>query len=336
MSDNHKLFARRYDSDAKDDKNKILAEIICEFMNHMSPAEQRVAHFLLGSDKSIDKLSCTEIAHSTNVSKPTVVRFCQKMGFNGIGELRQTIEAKTHGARCFAHDAVHDFDRNTQVFKKINYRAICDLINFQKSLSDSVITEVNGILYAAYSKNRQIDFFGFNAKDFVAQEAQQKFSAAGCRTSFVFDFHQQAMRLNNYSKDDVVIIFSGSIDIGPMKKMSCFYERSQAKILFIGEYSKSKYFSPDAKIDLSDDRDYFGHLSTTSRIIYSILIDSLLVNLSLLIGYEAISKNIFCFDEIMEICQIALKTSRVGHRGFIDFLCDLPLPRLIKIGRAHV
>jgi RpiR family carbohydrate utilization transcriptional regulator len=52
-------------------------------MPALPPAEQRVAKLLLADPRNFATLPVGELAERSHVSKPTVVRFCRSVGYDG-------------------------------------------------------------------------------------------------------------------------------------------------------------------------------------------------------------------------------------------------------------
>ena len=72
----------------------------------LAPAEQRVGRLVLTDPRAFANLPITELADRSHVSKPTVVRFCRSMGYDGLSDfklkLAQSLFREFH-ARCFWH-----------------------------------------------------------------------------------------------------------------------------------------------------------------------------------------------------------------------------------------
>ncbi len=57
-------------------------------MPSLAPAEQRVGKLVLLDPRSFASLPVSELADRAHVSKPTVVRFCRSMGYDGLSDFR--------------------------------------------------------------------------------------------------------------------------------------------------------------------------------------------------------------------------------------------------------
>ncbi|MDO8718771.1 MAG: transcriptional regulator, partial [Polaromonas sp.] len=54
----------------------------------LAPAEQRVAHLVLSDARAFASLPVTELAARAHVSKPTVIRFCRSVGYDGLSDFK--------------------------------------------------------------------------------------------------------------------------------------------------------------------------------------------------------------------------------------------------------
>ena len=52
----------------------------------LAPAEQRVGKLCLNDPRAFAKLPVSELADRAHVSKPTVVRFCRSVGYDGLAD----------------------------------------------------------------------------------------------------------------------------------------------------------------------------------------------------------------------------------------------------------
>ena len=57
-------------------------------MPSLAPAEQRVARLVLSDPRAFANLPVSELADRAHVSKPTVVRFCRSVGYDGLSDFK--------------------------------------------------------------------------------------------------------------------------------------------------------------------------------------------------------------------------------------------------------
>ena len=54
----------------------------------LAPAEQRVGKLVLSDARAFANLPISELADRAHVSKPTVVRFCRSLGYDGLSDFK--------------------------------------------------------------------------------------------------------------------------------------------------------------------------------------------------------------------------------------------------------
>ena len=69
-------------------EGSLMLERIRAAMPALPPAEQRVAKLVLNDARSFATLPVGELAHRAHVSKPTVVRFCRSVGYDGLADFK--------------------------------------------------------------------------------------------------------------------------------------------------------------------------------------------------------------------------------------------------------
>ena len=57
-------------------------------LSALPPAEQRVGKLVVADARKFVSLPISEIADRSHVSKPTVVRFCRSMGYDGLSDFK--------------------------------------------------------------------------------------------------------------------------------------------------------------------------------------------------------------------------------------------------------
>ncbi|MCB2028433.1 MAG: MurR/RpiR family transcriptional regulator, partial [Rhodoferax sp.] len=57
----------------------------------LAPAEQRVAKLVLANPRAFASLPVAELADRAHVSKPTVVRFCRSVGYDGLADFKRKL-----------------------------------------------------------------------------------------------------------------------------------------------------------------------------------------------------------------------------------------------------
>ena len=77
----------------------------------LPPAEQRVAKLVLADPRSFASMPVGELAERAHVSKPTVVRFCRSVGYDGLADFKLKLAGTVNEGVPFVHRAVDEDDK---------------------------------------------------------------------------------------------------------------------------------------------------------------------------------------------------------------------------------
>lgn len=147
--------------------------------DQFSPAEKRVADWLLSHPYRIADMRLAEVADAADVSDPTVVRFCRSVGCNGFSDLKLTLARQLATQTDQVHTDIDRHDDTQTVTRKIISASISELQRVQESLNSQSIADVAHRLVSA----RRILFAGVGASAMVAHDAHNKFFRLGLPTA---------------------------------------------------------------------------------------------------------------------------------------------------------
>ena len=88
-------------------------------LSSLAPAEQRVGKLVLLDPRSFASLPVTELAARAHVSKPTVVRFCRSMGYDGLSDFKLKLAGTVSEGVPFIHRSVDLDDKVNDVLVKV-------------------------------------------------------------------------------------------------------------------------------------------------------------------------------------------------------------------------
>lgn len=147
-----------------------------------------------------------DLANQSDVSEPTVMRFCKALGFEGFQAFKLELAQYLGSGGSFSQFRVGPNDQVSTVSKKVFETTIGSLINVRDML-DPVALE-NAI--EALSKAKRVEFYGFGASASVAIDAQHKFFRLQVSAAAYTDQHIQHMSAISLKKGDVVVAISQS------------------------------------------------------------------------------------------------------------------------------
>jgi RpiR family carbohydrate utilization transcriptional regulator len=179
-------------------------------MPSLAPAEQRVAKLVLGDPRSFANLPVSELADRAHVSKPTVVRFCRSMGYDGLSDFKLKLAGSVSEGVPFIHRSVDADDKTGDVLVKVIDNTVAALLKYRNDASTFAIDRAAEALAAACRSGKRIEFYGAGNSGIVAQDAQHKFFRLGVNCIAYSDGHMQVMGATLLGPGDCVLMVSNS------------------------------------------------------------------------------------------------------------------------------
>jgi RpiR family transcriptional regulator, carbohydrate utilization regulator len=176
----------------------------------LPPAEQRVAKLLLADPRSFATLPVTELAERAHVSKPTVVRFCRSVGYDGLADFKRKLAGSVNEGVPYVHRAVDDDDKAGDIVVKVIDNAVAAMLRYRNAAAVQAIERAVMALTEAGREGRRIEFYGVGNSGIVAQDAQHKFFRLGVSATAVSDGHVQVMSATMLKPGDCAVIISNS------------------------------------------------------------------------------------------------------------------------------
>lgn len=176
----------------------------------LPPAEQRVAKLLLADPRSFANLPVSELADRSHVSKPTVVRFCRSVGYDGLADFKLKLAGSVNEGVPFVHRAVDEDDKPGDLIVKVVDNAVAALLHYRNDAASHAFERAIAALSEAGRQQRRIEFFGVGNSGIVALDAQHKFFRLGVNTFACSDGHIQLMSATMLGPGDCAVIISNS------------------------------------------------------------------------------------------------------------------------------
>jgi RpiR family carbohydrate utilization transcriptional regulator len=250
----------------------------------LAPAEQRVGKLCLADPRAFAKLPVSELADRSHVSKPTVVRFCRSVGYDGLSDFKLKLAGTVNEGVPFIHRSVDADDKIGDVMVKVIDNTVAAFLKYRNDASTMAIEKAVVALVQAYQAGRQIQFFGVGNSGIVAQDAQHKFFRLGVNTTAYSDGHMQVMSASVLKAGDCVVVVSNS---GRTRDLmdACDIARKNGAITIVITASGSPLASA-GHIHLSADHPegYDKYSPMVSRLLHLMIVDILATAVALRIG----------------------------------------------------
>jgi RpiR family carbohydrate utilization transcriptional regulator len=176
----------------------------------LPPAEQRVAKLLLADPRAFATLPVAELSERAHVSKPTVVRFCRSVGYDGLADFKRKLAGSVNEGVPFVHRAVDEDDKTSDIVVKVIDNAVSALLKYRNDAASHAFERAITALAEAGRTAKRIEFYGVGNSGIVAQDAQHKFFRLGVHAAAVSDGHVQVMSATMLEPGDCAVIISNS------------------------------------------------------------------------------------------------------------------------------
>jgi RpiR family carbohydrate utilization transcriptional regulator len=254
----------------------------------LPPAEQRVAKLVLADARSFASLPVSELADRAHVSKPTVVRFCRSVGYDGLADFKLKLAGMVNEGVPFVHRAVDEDDKAGDLVVKVIDNAVAALLAYRNHAASTAFERAIDALAQAGRNGRRIEFYGVGNSGIVAQDAQHKFFRLGVIAAAVSDGHVQVMSATMLQPGDCVVIISNSGRSRDLLDAAEIARRKGAtSIVITASGSPLAHAASGAQqILLAADHpeDYDRYSPMVSRLLHLVIIDILTTGVALKLG----------------------------------------------------
>ena len=265
-----------------------ILERIKAAMPALPPAEQRVAKLLLSDARAFANLPVSELAERSHVSKPTVVRFCRSVGYDGLADFKRKLAGSVNEGVPFVHRSVDEDDKPADLIVKVVDNAVAALLHYRNDAAGHAFERAINALAEAGRTDKRIEFYGVGNSGIVAEDAQHKFFRLGINTATCSDGHVQLMSATMLEPGDCVVIISNSGRSRDLLDAAEIARKKGATIIIITASSSPLALVAQTPgqillaVDHPEDYDHYSPM--VSRLLHLIVIDILTTGVALRLG----------------------------------------------------
>lgn len=250
----------------------------------LAPAEQRVAKLVLQDPRSFASLPVSELAERAHVSKPTVVRFCRSMGYDGLSDFKLKLAGTVSEGVPFIHLSVDADDKTSDVMVKLIDNTVAAFLKYRNDASHHAIERAVDALMATWKGKGRIEFYGAGNSGIVAQDAQHKFFRLGINAVAYSDGHMQVMGASLLSPGDCLVIVSNSGRTRDLMDAADIARRHGATVITITTSGSPLAQAGHIHLAADHPEGYDRYSPMTSRLMHLMVIDIMATCLALRIG----------------------------------------------------
>ncbi|WP_048441751.1 MurR/RpiR family transcriptional regulator [Caenimonas sp. SL110] len=250
----------------------------------LAPAEQRVGRLVLSDPRTFANLPVSELAERAQVSKPTVVRFCRSVGYDGLSDFKLKLAGSVSEGVPFIHRSVDADDKTSDVLVKVIDNTVAAFLKYRNDASSSVIEKAVDVLAAACKQGRRIEFYGVGNSGIVAQDAQHKFFRLGVNTIAHSDGHMQVMSASMLGAGDCLVVISNSGRTRDLMDACDIARKNGATTIVLTATGSPLATAGHIHLAADHPEGYDRYSPMVSRLLHLMIIDVLATAVSLRIG----------------------------------------------------
>ncbi len=254
----------------------------------LPPAEQRVAKLVLADARSFAALPVGELALRAGVSKPTVIRFCRSVGYDGLADFKLKLAGAVNEGVPFVHRAVDEDDKAADILVKVIDNSVSALLQYRNHAAGHAVERAIAALAGACRNGRRIEFYGVGNSGIVAHDAQHKFFRLGVAASAVSDGHVQVMSATMLQPGDCAVIISNSGRSRDLLDAAEIARRKGATTIVItasgSPLAHASNGSQHVLLAADHPEDYDRYSPMVSRLLHLVIIDVLTTGVALRLG----------------------------------------------------
>jgi RpiR family transcriptional regulator, carbohydrate utilization regulator len=250
----------------------------------LAPAEQRVGKLVLLDPRAFASLPVSELSDRAHVSKPTVVRFCRSMGYDGLSDFKLKLAGSVSEGVPFIHRSVDTDDKVADVMVKVIDNTVAAFLKYRNDASSFAYEKASEALAETYKQRKRIEFYGVGNSGIVAQDAQHKFFRLGVISIAYSDGHMQVMSASTVGPGDCVVVISNSGRTRDLMDACDIARKNGATTIVITASGSPLASAGHVHLAADHPEGYDRYSPMVSRLLHLLMIDILATNVALRIG----------------------------------------------------
>lgn len=234
--------------------------------------EKKIADFILRHPEAVIYMTVAQMSKKIGVADSSVIRFCQKLGFNGFTQLKINIAKNLKKYEDPIPSDIEEGDDPNTVIKKIFTYSIQALKDTLELLDKNELSKA----VEAMTTAKRLEFYGVGTSAFLAEDAYYRFMRIGYPAYVATDPFISTVSASMLDNECVAVGISHSgrtIDIIETLKIA---KSKGAKTICITGFAESPITHvADIRLITATGETQFQKEATASRIAQIALLDSL-------------------------------------------------------------
>ncbi|MBX3607511.1 MAG: glucokinase [Piscinibacter sp.] len=254
-----------------------LLERVRAARDSLSPAEKRVASYVLDNPRAALNDPIALIAQGAEVSQPTVIRFCRSLGFQGLADFKLKLGSGLTGTLPVQRTQVRRQDSTGDLCAKVLDNTISSIVQFRESINVEAVDRAIELLRRA----KRVEFYAMGNSAVVALDAQHKLFRFRIPSVAHTDVSMHAMAAELLGPDDVAVFVSSSGQPPELARAAGLAVDHGASVIAVtaGQSPLARRSTVCIPVEHTEDATTF--VSMISRILHLLVVDMMSVGLAM-------------------------------------------------------
>jgi glucokinase len=253
-----------------------LLERVRASVTTLSPAERRVANFVLDNPRTALNDPIALIAQGAEVSQPTVIRFCRSLGFQGLADFKLKLGSGLTGTLPVQRTQVRRQDGTADLCAKVLDNTISAIVQFREALNVDAVDRAISLLREA----RRVEFYAMGNSAIVALDAQHKLFRFRISSVAHTDPSMHSMAAELLGPSDVAVFISSSGQPPELSRAAGLAMERGAKVIAITASQSPLARKSTVCIPVEHSEDASTFVSMISRILHLLVVDMMSVGVA--------------------------------------------------------
>jgi glucokinase len=245
-------------------------------MTGLSPAERRVAQYVLQHPQRVTNDPIADIAAAAEVSQPTVIRFCRSLGCDGLSDFKLKLASGLSATLPITHAQVTLGDSIGELGVKVLGNTASAVLQERDRLNRDTLDRALELL----SQARSVTVFALHQSSVVARDAQYKFLQLGLPCNFADDPRLQSLAARTMGAGDVAFIIGSAGRAAPLLATAEVAREAGAQVIAITASQSPLAKLADLALLVDHEEDPDHQMPMISRILHLLMVDVLAVGLA--------------------------------------------------------
>lgn len=196
---------------------------IKERYEELTPADKKIAQFIQDKPEEVIKISSKNLADLTGTSQSAIIRFVQKIGYDGYTSLKLDIAKSLETEDVsLSSEVITSGDSVNDIINKSKANVISSIEKTYALINEELIEKAIDNLIRADN----VYLAGIGSSGLICEDLLYKLQRSGKKSFYERDAHTNLSLLTNIKEDDLLIAIS--------------YTALSKEVLLAAEYAKSK------------------------------------------------------------------------------------------------